>query len=104
MIFSVRSAALAVEVRQQLPKFCASFSRQSRRKTLQKFWQSDWAVQAANRKSIKKLSPYHIFGTKFAYKSKKHLLFADFSLKAKKDKNAYHKPTPKPPKLTKLPK
>ena len=47
---------------------------------------------------------YHIFGTKFAYKSKKHLLFADFSLKAKKDKNAYHKSTPKPPKPTKLPK
>lgn len=56
----------------------------------------------ASRKKHKKL--YHIFGTKFAYKSKKHLLFADFSLKAKKDKNAYHKPTPKPPKLTKLPK
>lgn len=30
------------------------------------------------------MGPYHIFGTKFAYKSKKHLLFADFSLKAKK--------------------
>ncbi|MCI7586730.1 MAG: hypothetical protein SOX81_00670 [Campylobacter sp.] len=63
MIFSVRSVALAVEarLRQQLPKFCASSSRQSRRKTLQKFWQSDWAVQAANRKKHKKAEPLSHF-------------------------------------------
>ena len=57
-----------------------------------------------SQKSPRKMGLYRIFGTKFAYKSKKHLLFADFSLKAKKDKNAYHKPTPKPTKPTKLPK
>ena len=53
-------------------------------KTVQKLARGAGLPKPKLSKSVRKMSLYRIFGTKFAYKSKKHLLFADFSLKAKK--------------------
>ena len=65
--------------------FAPVFQGKSRRKTVQKLARKVLGCPSQNfQKSPRKMGLYHIFGTKFACKSKKHLLFADFSLKAKK--------------------
>ncbi|MDY5385113.1 MAG: hypothetical protein SPG65_08385 [Campylobacter sp.] len=63
---------------------CQFFQVKAVEKRCKSFGRETGLCKLRTEKSIKKPSLYHIFGTKFAYKSKKHLLFADFSLKAKK--------------------
>ena len=63
---------------------CQFFKAKAAEKRCKSFLRATGLCKLRAGKSIKKMSLYHIFGTKFAYKSKKHLLFADFSLKAKK--------------------